>query len=169
MLRTYLFLATCLIFVGVRWGNGTSGPLPLGRFFDPTDDLRNIAADVINQPGLKANRAATLEVLARRPLYFYLALHGANPVRLLADGSSLVDDPAASGNWALWDEIQPLATTDPTTTKILLEFDAALRKKWPVRLDPVTLLDNRPEAVNPRFQNAPSWVRLRGPAGSTTK
>ena len=162
-------LATSLILAGVRWGHGTSGPLPLGRFFEPTDDLRNIAADVVNQPGLKANRTANIEVLARRPLYFYLALHGANPVRLLADGSSLVNGPTASGDWALWDEIQPLATTDPTTAKIVLEFDQAIRKKWPVRLDPVTLLDNKPEAVNPRFQIEPSWIRLRGPLVSPDK
>ncbi len=155
--------AGCLLVAGFHWGENPPWPLPASLFFERTDDLRNVAAAMNDSPVLKANRGTALRVYARRPLYFYLALNGLNPSRLVPDGSGLVNGSGPSGDWGVWDELLPLGTAGATAARVALRDHWSFRGSWATRLDPVTLLDNAPEAVQPAHFREPSWIQLLAP------
>ena len=122
-----------------------------------------MAARIDKYPDLVKNRGRALRVLAGRPLYFYLVLNGANPVRLLEEGSSLLKGPGTTGELGVWDMLQPLGVSSDGTNKTSVFSRWQLNRQWSVRLDPVTLLDHAPEAV---FMDDPlefSFIKLLGP------
>ena len=168
-LMARMAIASVVVILAVsHWGSQGPRALPLKRFFAPTDDLRDIAARINIHPDLVRNRELVLRVLAGRPLYFYLVLNGANPLRLLEDGSSVLDGPGTAGDLMVWDTLQPLGVSSDQANGINVFSQWQFNRPWSVRLDPVTLLDHAPESVFMDYPMEDSSVTLLRPITSRT-
>lgn len=174
--------AICLLVAREHWGTNPPRAFPAAFFETPTDGLRLAASNLVRSERLPRDGGITLRVLGRRPLVFYLAQSGLTRLALIPDTKSLLDGPGPGGAWAFVDEslcpelpgIRSSDTVpywkDEAGGGLSSGTDGAiLARRWkPVEvfgdegrdLDPVTLLDIRPEAVYPRFDLEERGVRL---------
>jgi dolichyl-phosphate-mannose-protein mannosyltransferase len=166
-----------LIAAQAHWGSKPPRHFPSDFFGTPTDGLRIGASDLARSPRFPRDGSITLDVLARRPLVFYLAQNGVSPIKLLPDERSLLEGTTSVGNWALVDE-----ALLPTFPRILRsdnvprwadapgdEAEGSFANRWkPVEvflapgraLDPITLLDVHPAAVYSDFDEDERNARL---------
>ena len=93
----------CVVATHILWIERTPQPFPIRSFFAPTDGLRSALAGVAKSPPLARSPGMTLWLLARRPVAFYLALHGIS-YRLLESDRNLIPDSRGSGHWTMIDE-----------------------------------------------------------------
>jgi dolichyl-phosphate-mannose-protein mannosyltransferase len=136
----------CLLLATSHWGNDAPEPFRFVEFFRPTDSLRSAVHDVVVATSLPVAAGASLRVLARRPVAFYLALEGKVPFRLVAGVAALARGPESLNDWALVDDAllpvdQPFRT--PSTGPLWYERSA----HWSTNLDPVTRLDVVPDSA----------------------
>lgn len=147
-------LARCawIVLCGIlaRWQVEKSvAPLPLSTFALPTDTLRDVVADLGTMPRLSADPSTPLLVLARRPVAYYLALQGKIRFQTLAGPEALLGGPSSykSRDLVLLDRtVAGRQYLNDVAELPYLPFWRETRM-WTERLDPVTLLDVRPEAA----------------------
>ena len=157
----------CITVAKTHWGPVGPRILSPMRIFARTDNLREVAARIANMPTPKKNRGIKFRVLARRPLYFYFALIGANPVQLLASATSLTSGPGSTGDWAVLDSVQLSGSPEDESAWRSIVSQWRLRQSIEVELDPIVLLDVFPQAVSPGFEIHRAWISVLGdsPAG----
>ena len=163
-------LARCawIVLCGIlaRWQLEKSvAPLPFSAFSLPTDTLRDVVADLGTDPQLSANPSTPLLVLARRPVAFYLALQGKILFRPLAGPEALQKGPSSykSRELVLLDRTVagPQFLEDVAETAYLPSWRET--RTWTERLDPVTLLDVRPQAAFEGFSTEQRTLILLAP------
>lgn len=126
-------------------------PFPAVWFFEPTSGLRGAVSSLAK--GLPKPPARPVRVLARRPVAFYLLVYAGSPFVLEPSLDELRQGSA--GDQALVDQAVIGAVADPITN---LNAHTQSRGAWQVvsesrlSLDPVTLLDTFPGAVDPRHR-----------------
>jgi 4-amino-4-deoxy-L-arabinose transferase-like glycosyltransferase len=157
-----LVLLACLIVARAHWRGEHPRPFPIATAFLPTDGLKTAVASLFGPSLLPADGSASLRVLARRPVAFYLALQGKVHVQLVADKAAIEAGPASRSDWALIDEAVVPGGVIPSAlgNRTGLGYSSIL--SWRVRLDPVTLLDVHPEvAMSGDGQQRAGLVLLR--------
>lgn len=127
-------------------------PLPGSWFFEPTTGLRHAVSNLAKT--LPKPPARPVRVLARRPVAFYLLVYAGRPF-VLEPGLEQLRE-AHESDRAVVDEAVLAAGADPMAT---LNGQDPTGAAWRVRdesslvLDPVTLLDTEPGAVDPRHRD----------------
>lgn len=145
-------------------------PFELARMFQPTAELRKLVSEL---PTVlpAAGAVAPLQVLARRPLAYYLVLQGRYPFQLEASYRELLEH-GRPGAWAMVDE----AVLGPEERKIgdrLRVPPTPPDRLYREQLDPITSLDVDPNTAYraARDRTVPIWIlapRPSGVAGAST-
>lgn len=155
----------CLLLSRVHWGNEKPSPLAVREFFEPTDGLRTLVAELNTGSPIELDRQPQLRVLARRPLAFYLATRSRVPFRLVPGEPEVAAGPLGPHDWALVDGVQIGDGTTDGARWSELETPWRRVSAWRRRLDPVTLLDVDPEAVYSIYPADPITIALLYPHG----
>jgi 4-amino-4-deoxy-L-arabinose transferase-like glycosyltransferase len=136
------------------WGEPPE-PLAFGSVFAPSDDVKLAVAELELNSAFPKDGSATLDVYARRPVAFYLAVGRKTLYRLLPDASPLMaEDPP--GAWYLVDEAMfPDLSDEGDISSARHSRGGAWRRleTYETTADPVTLLDIRPAAVYDGLNN----------------
>jgi hypothetical protein len=140
----------CLVFARAHWVwvGHEPGAFAMRIFFRPTDDLRTAVSDALNSQPFRHTRGTSLRVLARRPVAFYLALYSKVPFRLVAGPADIRAGASTSDEWALVDEVlMPDVAHANFVPEVPGNVGYGGTNEFSTRLDPVTLLDVKPEVV----------------------
>jgi dolichyl-phosphate-mannose-protein mannosyltransferase len=159
----------CLVLARTHWIDERPKALPVAEVFAPTDGFKLAVANALKFPAFADNPRAELHVLGRRPLAFYLALHGRRFV-LTASEDDLIHGPTGPDDWALVDGVQLGEGLHEGSRWRHLEPLWRQRLQSEEVLDPVTRLDINPAAP---FEHYPpdtvqlwlleAWPRKAGP------
>jgi 4-amino-4-deoxy-L-arabinose transferase-like glycosyltransferase len=163
----------CLLVAREHWGPHPPRPFPLAMFYAPTDGFRRAAAELVKSPRFPAGQGVgvTIRVLARRPVLFYLALHGVNNLQLLPDANGILEGPGPRRDWVLvddalfehvpstvnndgilsWSSLYPRRIDEDPRLDEVARLWRPAERAW-IAWDPITLLDTRPEAAYPAFE-----------------
>ncbi|MFO0954773.1 MAG: glycosyltransferase family 39 protein [Isosphaeraceae bacterium] len=139
----------CLVFARAHWSwyGAEPGAFRVAAFFRPTDSLRSAVAACVTSPTVANQPGMTLDVLARRPVAFYLAQAGRVPFRLVAGPEDLKGGVSGLDEWGLADEALLSVTAEWNPAPVPGRHRLRPAERWDTLLDPVTLLDVRPGVV----------------------
>jgi 4-amino-4-deoxy-L-arabinose transferase-like glycosyltransferase len=155
----------CLALARSHWAEAAPCAFAAGDVFIPTDSLRTAAAYIATASPIRYDPRPSLLVLARRPMAFYLALHGNVPFRLVAGEDDVRGAPRGEHDWAFVDTSQVGdASVDLAPTR-RIERRWRRVKSWTETLDPVTRLDVIPGSVYEVYEPDPVRLHLMYPKG----
>ena len=166
MIAEVAFTVACLIAARFHWREDVPWAFTPTDVFAPSDDLRTAVVALTGPTSpIAADPDATLRVLARRPVAFYLALSGKRPFRLAADAGAIISGPNSPAEWALIDGAVYEGRLSDLTARNRHGLQFARSLGWYTRLDPVTLLDVIPESAFLGRPRNPTELILLAPRG----
>ncbi|MHC5540550.1 ArnT family glycosyltransferase [Singulisphaera rosea] len=141
-----LAVGVCAIFGILTERMTHARPFPISQVFGPTDGLKLAVTQAAQ--GMETSKAAGgrgVQVLARRPVLFYLALVSQRPIQLHPDLDSILANTQVH-DFALIDEVQLLQEKDLASARAKFR-DWETVSSRALELDPVTRLDVEPRSA----------------------